>query len=178
MSVKRRRRTAMTPRVHAERRLRHVGDGRVGRQVEGFGLALVAHEQHAAVDLPHRPLDLRVAGMADEDHRPAAGGILAPLDVDLGDERAGRVQHPQGARAGIGLDRARHAVRTEDRHRLRRHFVQVFDEHGALGAQAVDHRLVVDDFVAHVHGRTMPFERALDDLDGSDDARAKPARLG
>jgi hypothetical protein len=24
----------------------------------------------------------------------------------------------------------------------------------------------------------MPFERALDDLDGSDDARAKPARLG
>jgi hypothetical protein len=36
----------------------------------------------------------------------------------------------------------------------------------------------MDDLVAHIHRRAMPVERALDDLDGADDAGAESARLG
>lgn len=116
--------------------------------------------------------------MADQDQHAAAGGILPSLDVDLGHQRAGRVEHAQRARPRIGFDLARHAVGAEDRYRLRRHLVELVDEDGALGAQAVDHGFVVDNFVSHIHGRTVPLEGALDDLDGADDAGAKAAWLG
>ena len=66
----------------------------------------------------------------------------------------------------------------EDGHRVGRNLGQVLDEVGALGLQALDHVLVVHDFVTHVDRRTVFLQRALDDLDGTDDAGAKTARLG
>ena len=59
-----------------------------------------------------------------------------------------------------------------------RHLVQLLDEHRALGAQVVDHELVVHDLVAHVDRRAVQLERALDDRDGAVDAGAEAARLG
>jgi len=49
------------------------------------------------VDLPHRADHLGMAGMADQDQRAARLGVAAALDMDLGDERAGRVEHWQVA---------------------------------------------------------------------------------
>src|SRR5690606_28456463 len=56
--------------------------------------------------------------------------------------------------------------------------VELLDEHGALGAQALHHGLVVHDLVADVDGRAVERERPLDDLDGALDARAEAARIG
>ena len=59
-------------------------------------------DQHDRVGrLAGRPLDLLVAGVADQDDRVALLGELARLDVDLGDERAGGVDRPQVARSAL-----------------------------------------------------------------------------
>ena len=50
------------------------------------------------------------------------------------------------------------------------------DEHRAALAQLLDHVLVVDDLLAHVDGRAVQLERALDRLDGPIDAGAVAAR--
>jgi hypothetical protein len=69
-------------------------------------------------------------------------------------------------------------VGAEDGARAGRNLVHRFDEHGAAGAQVVDHVPVVDDLVQHVHGRAVEFERALDDVDGAHHAGAEAAGFG
>src|SRR3546814_2694972 len=54
----------------------------------------------------------------------------------------------------------------------------VFASDLALGFQAVDHELVVDDFVAGIDQRTVLLDRQFDDLDHAFDTRAKTARRG
>ena len=129
--------------------------------------------------LAHRALDLLVAGVADEDDRVALGGELQRLAVDLGDERAGRVDRLQAALGGVGVDRGRDAVGGEDGDRaLGDRVVELLDEDGAAGAQLLDDVLVVDDLLAHVDGRAVQLERALDGLHGAVDAGAVAARGG
>ena len=65
----------------------------------------------------------------------------------------------------------------ENRHRSGRYFGQLLDEARTLGAKAFDHMPVVHDLVPNIHRRAEPLERALDDVDGTDDARAKTSRL-
>jgi len=57
------------------------------------------------------------------------------------------------------------------------HLVELFDETRTFAAQVFHHVPVMDDLVAHINGRTVPLERAIDDLDCADDSRAKAARL-
>ena len=52
----------------------------------------------AALELAHRALDLRMALVADHDELVAVAGKLGDLDVHLGDQRAGRVEHREAAR--------------------------------------------------------------------------------
>ena len=52
------------------------------------------------VDPAHRALDLGMAGMADQDDLAALVGVALALDMHLGDQRAGRVDHRQAALAG------------------------------------------------------------------------------
>lgn len=59
-----------------------------------------------------------------------------------------------------------------------RHFVQFFDEHGALGAQPVDHKAVVDHLVPDVDRRAEQFQRPFDDADGAIDASTEAAGIG
>ncbi len=54
----------------------------------------------------------------------------------------------------------------------------VLDEYGAARGEQLDHVLVVDDLLAHVHGRPMQVERAFDRLHGAIDARAISAWRG
>ncbi len=69
--------------------------------VEPGHLGLALHQDHLARDLADRALDFRVAGMADQDQPAAGRHVLAALHVDLGDERAGGVEHVEAAGLGI-----------------------------------------------------------------------------
>ena len=80
------------------------------------------------------------------------------------------------ARAIVAAHVEPHAVRGEDDRGTPRHFVQLLDEHRALGAQVLDHELVVHDLVAHVDRGAVLLERALDDGDGAVHAGAVAAR--
>src|SRR5215469_4301517 len=164
--------------VHAQRRLRYIGDRRVGRNVEPLDVSLGLDQSHRLGDLAHRALDFGVAGMADEYEAAALCDIALALIVHLGDQGAGRIEHRQIARGGLLLDALGHAVRAEDRHRVGRHFGEVLDKARAFGLQALDHVLVVHDLVAHIDRRAEFLQRPLDDFDGAHDAGAKTTRLG
>ena len=56
--------------------------------------------------------------------------------------------------------------------------VELVDEDRAALAQLLDDVLVVDDLLAHVDGRAVELERALDGLHGAVDAGAVAARGG
>ena len=66
----------------------------------------------------------------------------------------------------------------EDDRLALRHLGLLLDEDRAALAQLLDHVLVVDDLLAHVHRRPVELERALDGLHGAVDARAVAARRG
>jgi hypothetical protein len=68
-------------------------------------------------------------------------------------------------------------MRTEDGDRPGGHFREVFDEARALCAQAFDDMAVVNDFMSNVDGGAKLRERLFDDIDGTDHAGAKAARL-
>ena len=103
--------------VDRQRRLREVGDALGVLDLERVDVGLGLDEHDRAGHLAHRALDLLVAGVADEHDRVAVGGELDRLAVDLGHERAGRVDRPQAALGGVGVDRRRDAVGGEDGHR-------------------------------------------------------------
>ena len=163
--------------VHAERGLGDVGHRRVRGQRQGRDIVDVLDQQHRAGNLPHGSLDLGVAGMADQDQRPALRHVALALVVDLGHQRAGGIEDRQAARCGFLLHAPRHAVGAEYGDGVRRHFRQVLDEDGAFVLQAFDHVFVVHDLMAHIDRRAILLERALDDLDRAHDACAKPAGL-
>ena len=103
MSVNRALSAAMTPRVSStlKRRLGDEGDRGRPRKVEGGDVAFRRDQVHRRVHLPERAHDLGMAGMADQHQRPALGDIVPALSVHLGDQRAGRVEHRQAARARL-----------------------------------------------------------------------------
>ena len=70
------------------------------------------------------------------------------------------------------------AVGGEDDDRALGHLGLLLDEDRAALAQLLDDVLVVDDLLAHVDGRAVELERALDRLHGAVDARAVAARRG
>src|SRR5207249_4609999 len=70
------------------------------------------------------------------------------------------------------------AMRAEDRHRARRHLVDLVDVLRALRAQPLYDVAVVHDLVTHVDRRTIFLKRPLDDLDRPFDPGTKPSGLG
>ena len=162
--------------VHAEGRLRQVGDALGVVELERVDVLLGLDEDEVAGRLAHRALDLLVALVADQHDRVALGGELLRLDVHLGHERAGGVDRLQPARLGVRVHRRRDAVRGEDHGLALGHLGLLLDEDRAALAQLLDDVLVVDDLLAHVDGRAVQLERALDRLDGTVDARAVAAR--
>ena len=111
--------------VDRQRRLGDIGDPLRVVDLERVDVVLGLDEHDGVGRLAHRPLDLLVAGVADEHDRVAVGGELDRLAVDLGHQRAGRVDRLQAARLGVGVDGRRHAVGGED-------------GHGALGDRVVE----------------------------------------
>ena len=133
---------------------------------------------HGAVDLAHRALDFRVPGVADQNDVTPGGHVILALQVHLGHERAGGIEHSQAARLCFLFNDARHAMGTENSDRTRGGFGQLVDEARALGLERIDHMLVVDDLMAHVDRGAVFFQGAFHDLDGTYDTRTKTAGLG
>src|SRR5690606_16989557 len=128
--------------------------------------------------LPHGAFHLDVAGVAHEHDLVALAREALRLDVDLGDEGAGGVDHAQPAGRRGGAHGRRDAVRAEHEQGALGRLGRVLDEDGALGAQRLDHVAVVDDLVADVDGRPEALETLLHDLDGAVDPGAEAARTG
>ncbi len=128
-------------------------------------------------DLADGALHLGMAGMADQYDRAPLLGIAPALNMDLGDERAGGVEHRQTARGGLLFDRLGYPVGAEDGARARRNLVKLVHENRALAAQLVHDMTIMHDFVTDIDRSAVKIDRALDNLDGADHARAKTARL-
>ena len=164
--------------VDAERRLGDVGDGRIVRQVEPGDVLDRRDEVNGRADLPRGAFDLGMAGMADQDQRPAARHVALALVMDLRHQRTGGIQHGQAARLRLVDDRLGHAMGTEDRDRAVRDLVQLVDEHGAHALEPLDDMAIVHDLVAHIDRGAELLERPLDDLDCADHAGTEAPRLG
>ena len=98
--------------------------------------------------------------------------------VDLGDERAGRVENEDIAcwpRPRARCFGTPCAEKTTGRFGLR-DLLQLLDEDRALRLQALHHVAVVHDLVAHIDGRAEALERLLDDLDRALHPGAEAAR--
>src|SRR5262249_28059908 len=163
--------------VHAQCRLRDIGDRRFTSDREPLHIVSGLDEMDLTVELPHRALDFRMAGMTDEDDNASLVDVALPFEMYSSDQRADRVENRQSPRIGIVLDSARDTVRTENRHRTRRDFGQVLDKARALSLKAFDDVPVMHDLVAHVDGRAEFFERAFHNFDGSDNPGAESPRL-
>ncbi len=98
-----------------------------------------------------------VAGVADVEDGEALAGAHLGLVVDLGDERADRVDDVAAFRGGGLDDLGRGAVGRQHQRRTGGHIGDVVDEDHALFAEAFDDEAVVHDLVVAVHRR---FERA------------------
>ena len=111
---------------------------------------------------------LGMTGVADQDDRAAALVMNESLAVDLGHERAGRINGEEIALAGHLGNRLRHAVGREDhRRRSGGNLIEVVDEYRALGAQGIDNVAVVDNLVAHIDRRSVNRQRAFHRVDGA-----------
>jgi hypothetical protein len=92
--------------------------------------------------------------------------------VDLADQRAGRVDHPERPSLGLCVYGRAYPVGAEHHESTFRYLAQLVDEFGAAFAEPTDNMSVVDNFLAHVDRRAESLQRQLDDLNGSVDTGA------
>ena len=88
--------------------------------------------------------------VSDQDYAAALGHVPADLQMNLGHERAGRVDDFQTPRFRLFEYGRRHAVGTEDDHAVRRDLVQLLYEHHPALPEPVDHGPVVHDFAPDI----------------------------
>ena len=162
--------------VDRERRLRDVRELLVRRPLEALDVLDRLDEHDRVGRLAHRPDDLLVSGVADEDDRVALGRVPPSLYVHLRHERARRVDRVQPARRRALEDGRRDAVRREDDRRSLGRLDLVLDEDRAASLEVAHDVRVVDDLVTNVNGRAVVLERKLDGLDRAFHAGAKAAR--
>ena len=114
----------------------------------------------------------------DHHHFPPVTVLAADLDVYFGYRRTSGVKHPQAAFVGVPARLLRHAVGAEHDSGSGGNLADFVYEYRALCAQVFHHELVVHDFMTNLNGRTVAFERALDDLDCPVYAGTETARIG
>ena len=164
--------------VEGKSRLGQVGELLALLQLERLDVLGGLDEDDRVRGLPHRALDLDVAGVPDERDLVAAPGIATRLGVHLGDERAHGVDDLEPAFLALLVDLRRHSVSREDDERTLGHLVLRLDEDGSPLFEVAHDVHVVDDLVADVHRRAVALQQLLDDVDGAHDAGAEAARAG
>ena len=115
--------------------------------------------------------------MPDHHDLAPGGAQFCDFDVNLGHQGARGIEHAQPPLLCVALHYLRYAVRREHHDAACRHLIELVDKHGALGAQIVDHILVVHDFMPNVNRCAMHRERPLDDFDRAVNAGTKTTRL-
>ena len=164
--------------VDRQRRLRNVRQVRRIAHLESLDSGRRLDQIDPLGGLTHCAFDLGVAGVADHDHLAPQLAHLDDLDMHLGDQGAGRVEHPEPAPFGFGAHRPRHAVRAEDHRAAGRNVGKLIDEDRALALQALDDKPVVHHLVAHIDRCAELRERLLDDGDGAIDTGTETTRIG
>ncbi len=119
-----------------------------------------------------------VAAVADVEDGEALARPHLGLVVDLGDERAHRVDHEPVVVAGRADHLGRRAVGRQHERSAGGDVVDVVDEHHAELAEAVDHQPVVHDLVVAVDRRLEHPHHPREGLDRHLHAGAEPAGLG
>src|SRR6185437_14377128 len=122
--------------------------------------------------------DLRMPGMPDQDDIAPLARVALHFHVNLGHQRAGRIEYGQASFLRLPLDRARYSVRGEDDRALPGHFRELLHEHRPQSAQTLDDVMIVDDLVAHVDRPAEQLDRPLDDVDRPVDACTETTRIG
>ncbi|BHO58215.1 hypothetical protein thsbcT34_55620 [Burkholderia contaminans] len=69
-------------------------------------------------------------------------------------------------------------MRAEDRDSAVGHLVEFLNESGPFITQILDDMPVMHDLMTHIDRRTVLLQRAIDDLDRTDNPRTKAAGLG
>src|SRR5262249_40590958 len=124
--------------------------------------------------LPHRAHNFGVAGVTDEHDLTTPSIMNLSLAMDLGHQRAGRVDCEQITSRRLFRDSARDAVSGKDYRRVViRNLAQLFDEERALGAQALDHVTVMHDLVTDIDRCPVDREGLFDRFNGAHDTRAE-----
>ena len=126
----------------------------------------------------HRADRLLVAFVADVDDAVALPGAHLHLVVDLGDQRAHRVDDVRTTSTGGFDDSGRRPVRRQHDRHADRHVADVVDEHHPEPLEALDDESVVDDLVVAVHGSRERPDHPGQRLDRHLDAGTEPSRFG
>ncbi len=117
-----------------------------------------------------------VAGMADQHDGVVLARELHRFQMNLGDQRAGGVDHLQLALLGLLPHGRRNTMRAEDDARALRHLAQFFDKNRAGLPQFIHYVPVVDDFFTHIYRRAVKVQSDLHHVDGAHHSGAKSPR--
>jgi hypothetical protein len=129
------------------------------------------------VDLPDGAFNLRVPGMAYQHQHLAARDVALALDMNLGNEGAGGIEHRQPPLGGFIHDGAGDTMGAEDSDGAIWDFGERLDEDRPLPLQLFHDMAIVHDFVTDIDRRPKLDERLLDNLNGPHDASAEAAGL-
>src|SRR5215471_13347110 len=167
-----------TPRiVNTQSGLSDVSHWGVSRELKPIHVLLRRDQVHLGPHLPHRPLDLGMAAMADENQGATVGNVSLCLGMHLRNQRAGCINHRQPTRFCLADHGLRNAMGAEYCQRAIGNLTQFLDEAGSLFLKVADDMLIVDDFMAHIDGLAGLLQRLLDNLDSAHHTGAKAARL-
>jgi hypothetical protein len=97
--------------------------------------------------------------------------------MNLGDKRAGGINHFEPASPAALTNRWRDAVCRVDDALAIRHIIDFVDKDGAFFSEFVDNVAIVDNLAAHVDGGAEGFKSDFNDVDGANYTGAKTARL-
>ena len=118
--------------------------------------------------------------MANQNDMAAKAAVTHCLFVNLGHQRACRIEVKQIARLGIGGNRFRYTVGRKD-HRafavFSRDLAKFFDENSAAFLQTLYNIAIVNDFVPDVDGSPVFLQGKYDDLYRPVNTRTKTARV-
>lgn len=76
------------------------------------------------------------------------------------------------------LDRLRHPVGAKDNDSVVGHFIELFDKDRTAVTQIIDHKPVVNDFMADINGFAKDLQRAIDNIDRPIDTGTKTTGIG
>ena len=110
--------------------------------------------------------------VSDQQDRVTVAGEPPGFEVDLGDQRARRVDDGEPAPSGILVNLRGDSVRRQDEHRALRRVALVLHEHGALGLEVPDHVDVVHDLLPDVDRRPIDAQGSLNRVHGALHSRA------